>query len=62
MDLTEKEFQEKARDNKSEATIIEKSTGRIVDRKTDFHDSALRWAKFKIGNGLKLKYKIYKMT
>lgn len=60
--LTEREEQEKARDQKAEAVIIEIATGRIVDRKNDYYDAALRWAKFKISGTSKLKYRVYRMT
>lgn len=62
MGLTEREEQEKARDQKAEAVIMDKKTGRIVKRKTLYYDDALKWAKFHIGNGSRYKYKVYRIN
>lgn len=52
---------EENNDIKMEVEIINKETGKIVDRKNDYEDVALRWAKDQIWGKPYLKYKTYKM-
>ena len=53
--------QEENNDVMAEVEIINKETGKIVDRNTDFKDAALKWAKNKIWSRPYLKYKVYQM-
>lgn len=55
----QRERKEERRDNKAEATIIEKSTDKVVDRATLTYDEAERWARNKIDGRPELKYRIY---
>lgn len=52
---------EENNDTKVEVEIINKETGDIVDRKNDYKDKALKWAKNKIWAKPYLKYKTYHM-
>lgn len=54
--------QQEGNDLMMEVEIINKETGEIVERKTDYADAATHWAKQRIWGKTKyLKYKTYQM-
>lgn len=52
---------EENNDTKMEVEIINKETGKIVDRINDYEDAAIKWANNQIWGKPYLKWKSYKM-